>query len=195
MGDFSSAGWREQVGSATERTRAIMAEKATRISPAAMAEVLSALNDDWVALEGSDLKERSKGIYMSMADNFVRWMRDEFVPGSRSTLYCYPLRHIRRYQQPTHPNDAVGTCRCGHSSESHIYPGSHLYGDYHECECELYNPAGGLKGVPIHPLFSFTENEFRFVSCVRCGRVPHAVFAWPDAPAQSMIAHCDTLPV
>jgi hypothetical protein len=65
-----------------------------------------------------------------------------------------------------------GPCRCGHSEEKHVYPGSTLYGDCHECLCELYNPAraDGLKGVPIHPLFSFTEDQFRFVACSQCGR-------------------------
>jgi hypothetical protein len=61
-------------------------------------------------------------------------------------------------------------CHCGHSAKSHVYPGSTLYGDCHECHCELYNPPGGLKGVPIHPLFAFTEEEFRMVSCTQCDR-------------------------
>jgi hypothetical protein len=61
-------------------------------------------------------------------------------------------------------------CRCGHSAELHLYPESTLYGDCHDCRCELYNPVGGLKGVPIHPLFAFTEAEFRFVSCSQCAR-------------------------
>lgn len=45
-----------------------------------------------------------------------------------------------------------------------------MYGDCHECRCELYNPPGGLKGIPIHALFAFKEDEFRFVSCAQCGR-------------------------
>ncbi len=61
-------------------------------------------------------------------------------------------------------------CACGHSDNSHVYPGSTLFGDCHECRFELYNPPGGLKGVPLHPLFAFTENEFRFVSCAQCSR-------------------------
>jgi hypothetical protein len=67
-------------------------------------------------------------------------------------------------------------CICGHSAKLHLYPASHLYGDCHECECELYNPPGGLKGVPIHPLFAFTEEEFRMVSCNRC----HRFFVLPE---------------
>jgi hypothetical protein len=62
------------------------------------------------------------------------------------------------------------TCLCGHSAEMHLYPESTLFGDCHECPCELYNPPGGLKGVPIHPLFAFTEDEFRMVSCGKCAR-------------------------
>jgi len=61
-------------------------------------------------------------------------------------------------------------CICGHSAELHLYPNSKLFGDCHECRCELYNPPGGLKGVPVHPLFAFTEDEFRMVSCSKCHR-------------------------
>jgi hypothetical protein len=168
---FSGSAWREHVRSATDKTRAMTAERATRISPAAMTEVLSALDDYWAAIESSDLKERSKGIYMSMADNFVRWMRSEFVPGSRSTVHGFPARRNQKSpERRRNVGDAVDMCRCGHSSNSHIYPGSALYGDCHHCECELYDPAGGLKGVPIHPLFAFTEDEYRMVSCAECGR-------------------------
>lgn len=71
--------WREQVCA----IRANTAKKATKISPSAMSEVLTALDGYWDALEASDLTERSKGIYMAMAENFVRWMRNDFVPGSR----------------------------------------------------------------------------------------------------------------
>lgn len=66
----------------------------------------------------------------------------------------------------------VKLCRCGHSAVSHIYPaaGPTMYGDCHQCRCELYNPPGGIKGIPIHPLFAFTEDEFRFIACVNCER-------------------------
>jgi hypothetical protein len=63
-----------------------------------------------------------------------------------------------------------GTCKCGHPAKLHVYPNSTLYGDCHDCRCELYNPPGGLEGVPLHPLFAFTADEFRFVSCNRCNR-------------------------
>jgi hypothetical protein len=76
---------REQVEAVAKMSRSMNAHKATRISPSAMAEVQSALNDYWDALDASDLSEASKGIYMANADNFVRWMRDDFTPGSRNT--------------------------------------------------------------------------------------------------------------
>jgi hypothetical protein len=79
----STQAWREQVRLLNERARSMHAEKATRISTSAMSEVLSALDDYWDAIEASDLSESAKGSYFDMAGNFVRWMRDDFVPGSR----------------------------------------------------------------------------------------------------------------
>jgi hypothetical protein len=72
-------------------------------------------------------------------------------------------------------------CTCGHSAKLHLYPESNLFGDCHECSCELYNPPGGLKGVPIHPLFAFTEDEFRMVSCSKC----HRFCVLPDGICES----------
>jgi hypothetical protein len=73
-------------------------------------------------------------------------------------------------------------CICGHSAELHLYPvRSTLYGDCHQCRCELYNPPGGLVGVPIHPLFAFTDAEFRLVSCSRCNRF----FVLPEGICES----------
>ncbi len=76
---------REQVESLVKMSRSMNAQKATRVSPSAMAEVQSALNDYWADLDASDLSEASKGIYMANADNFVRWMRNDFTPGSRNS--------------------------------------------------------------------------------------------------------------
>jgi hypothetical protein len=81
----------EQLQSLREASRTIKAQKATRISPAAMIEVMTALEAYWGDLEASDLSEASKGIYMNNADNFVRWMRGEFVPGSRHDN-SFPIR-------------------------------------------------------------------------------------------------------
>jgi hypothetical protein len=88
----------------------------------------------------------------------------------------------------------LDVCRCGHSAKAHLYPQSTLFGDCHECDCELYNPIGGLKGVPLHPLFAFTEDDFRFVSCKQCGRfrvVPDGVCescGW-DNDNQGVVEH------
>ena len=79
--------WPERARAVIETARMRQAEKATRISPSAMLEVLSALDGYWDAIESSDLSERAKGIYMEMADGFVRWMRGDFVPGSRKAPY------------------------------------------------------------------------------------------------------------
>src|SRR5258708_7624361 len=84
MMDRSIQASREQVQSVMEMSRSIKAQKATRISCAAMLEVMSALEDYWAAIETSDLSEASKNIYINHADNFVRWMRDDFIPGSRN---------------------------------------------------------------------------------------------------------------
>lgn len=76
---------REQMQSLMEMSRSVKAQKATRISPTAMLEVMSALEGYWDAIETSDLSQASKGIYINHADNFVRWMRGEFIPGSRNS--------------------------------------------------------------------------------------------------------------
>ena|SRR5450755_1941128 len=73
---------------------------------------------------------------------------------------------MQNQQQPTAP--PAERCRCGHSAGLHVYPSTTLYADCQECACELYDPPNGLAGVPIHPLFAFTENEFRLVSCNQC---------------------------
>jgi len=52
-----------------------------------MSEVLSALEGYWDEIEASELSESAKSIYMEMAENFVRWMRDDFVPGSRKATH------------------------------------------------------------------------------------------------------------
>jgi hypothetical protein len=81
-----------------------------------------------------------------------------------------PAREVLATCNPTYDARMTADCICGHSAKLHVYPESTLYGDCHECRCELYNPPGGLKGVPIHPLFAFTEAEFRMVSCSGCHR-------------------------
>lgn len=75
---------RDRARSLTEMTRSMRAEKATRISPAAMVEVMKAVDGYWEALEASDLSPTSRVIYMTQVDQFVSWMRGDFVPGSRN---------------------------------------------------------------------------------------------------------------
>lgn len=41
----------------------------------------------WAALEASELSDGSKGIYMDLAENFVRWLEGDFNPGSRKEPY------------------------------------------------------------------------------------------------------------
>ena len=88
---------REQVQSLTEMTRSLRAQKATRISPAAMLEVMEAVDGYWEELEASDLSPMSRVIYMTQVDNFVSWMRGEFIPGSRNNpdRSVFPVRRKR----------------------------------------------------------------------------------------------------
>jgi hypothetical protein len=66
-------------------------EKTTpRITTPALSEVQDALKAYWAALDASELSEGSKGIYMDMAENFVRWLKGDFSPGSRKDPY--PVR-------------------------------------------------------------------------------------------------------
>jgi hypothetical protein len=65
-----------------------------RISSAALAEVQDALKGYWATLEDSELSAASKGIYMDMAGNFVRWLACEFTLGSRKDPY--PVRKRRK---------------------------------------------------------------------------------------------------
>jgi hypothetical protein len=60
-----------------------------RISTAALSEVQAATKAYWAVLEDSELSAASKSIYMDMADNFVRWLSGDFVPGSRKDPYPF----------------------------------------------------------------------------------------------------------
>jgi hypothetical protein len=68
--------------------------KNERISTPALSEIQAALKTYWTVLETSELSEASKGIYMDMAENFVRWLTGDFTPGSRKELY--PVRKRRK---------------------------------------------------------------------------------------------------
>lgn len=64
-----------------------MNERQYRISNAAMSEVENALRGYYAAVESSDLSQSSQASYIDMANNFVRWLRVDFVPGSRKAPY------------------------------------------------------------------------------------------------------------
>jgi hypothetical protein len=48
-----------------------------------MSEVEDALKGYYAAVESSDLSQSSQASYIDMANNFVRWLRGDFDPGSR----------------------------------------------------------------------------------------------------------------
>jgi hypothetical protein len=58
-----------------------------RISTATLFEVQSALRSYCAAVETSDLSASSQAIYINGADNFVRWLKGDFDPGSRIAPY------------------------------------------------------------------------------------------------------------
>lgn len=58
-----------------------------RISTAALFEIQNALRAYYTAVETSDLSESSQATYTDMADNFVRWLKGDFDPGSRKAPY------------------------------------------------------------------------------------------------------------
>ncbi|MGD1082626.1 MAG: hypothetical protein ABR881_30295 [Candidatus Sulfotelmatobacter sp.] len=58
-----------------------------RISEAAISELETAWKDYCAAVAASDLSESSQATYTDMANNFVRWLRGDFDPGSRKAPY------------------------------------------------------------------------------------------------------------
>lgn len=58
-----------------------------RLTPSAMSEIETALKDYYTTVEASDLSQSSQATYIDMANNFVRWLRGEFDPGSRKAPY------------------------------------------------------------------------------------------------------------
>ena len=58
-----------------------------RISTATLFEVQSALRAYCAAVGTSALSEHSQAIYINGADNFVRWLKGDFVPGSQAAAY------------------------------------------------------------------------------------------------------------
>jgi hypothetical protein len=58
-----------------------------QISTDALFEVQTALRGYYSAVETSGLSESSQATYIDMADNFVRWLKGDFSPGSRTAPY------------------------------------------------------------------------------------------------------------
>jgi len=63
-----------------------------RISTATLFEVQAALRSYCAAVETSDLSQSSQATYINMADNFVRWLKGDFDPGSRLAPYKVPRK-------------------------------------------------------------------------------------------------------
>lgn len=57
------------------------------MSASAMAEIEAAWQEYRAAVAASDLSEGSQATYIDMANNFVRWLRGDFDPGSRKAPY------------------------------------------------------------------------------------------------------------
>ncbi len=58
-----------------------------QLSTTALFEVEAALKAYYAAVETSDLTQSSQATYIDMANNFVRWLRGDFNPGSRKEPY------------------------------------------------------------------------------------------------------------
>ena len=62
-----------------------MSETRTPLACATLAEIESALTKYCDLVRASNLTVSTKGIYISQATNFVRWLRGEFNPGANKT--------------------------------------------------------------------------------------------------------------
>jgi hypothetical protein len=62
-------------------------DRSARISTPALSEVQTALKAYYSAVEASELSQSSQATYMDMAENFVRWLKGDFNPGSRKAPY------------------------------------------------------------------------------------------------------------
>jgi hypothetical protein len=59
----------------------------SQISLAALSEVQAALKKYCAVILSSDLSPSSQDSYIDQADRFVRWIRGDFIPGSRMEPY------------------------------------------------------------------------------------------------------------
>ena len=65
----------------------LLTPKPLRISTAATAEVDDALKGYYAAVESSDPSQSSQASYIDVTNKFVRWLRGDFMPGSRKAPY------------------------------------------------------------------------------------------------------------
>ena len=56
-----------------------------KISIEAIGEIRRALEQYNVVVDHAELSESTKNTYLLHAENFVRWLQDDFEPGSRAT--------------------------------------------------------------------------------------------------------------
>ena len=68
-------------------TQAIPPHAGRRLSATAMAELEAAWQEYRATVAASDLSESSQATYIDMANNFLRWLRGDFDPGSRKAPY------------------------------------------------------------------------------------------------------------
>ena len=55
-----------------------------KLSQDALSRVQAALRDYIAEVEASKLRPKAKGTYIRHAQTFVRWLDDDFEPGSRT---------------------------------------------------------------------------------------------------------------
>ncbi len=68
-------------------TQSIPPNAGRRMSETAMTELEAGWREYRAAVAASDLSESSQATYTDMANNFVRWLRGNFDPGSRKAPY------------------------------------------------------------------------------------------------------------
>jgi hypothetical protein len=71
-----------------------------RISASTLSEIRAALKSYAIAVRHSDLSENSQAHYVDMADNFVRWLSNDFDPGSRIAPYSVKKKGIQSSSLP-----------------------------------------------------------------------------------------------
>lgn len=83
---------RKEVAESVTRGHEIGQPHKTRMATPALFEIETALRGYCEAVLTSDLSEHSQSDYINGADNFVRWLKGDFDPGSRVKPYRSKLR-------------------------------------------------------------------------------------------------------